>query len=392
MFSAFLFALRLYFKLCIQSLRRSDRLGPLSLKGTTLRLLLYLACFPVFLVNWIGLFLDEILFRGYRRVVITEPVMVLGVPRSGTTFLHRTLAADSNLFTTVATWEVFLAPSVTQRVFWRGLSRIDRLFGQPFARLLAGLEKKLFSGLEGVHDVSLEAAEEDYLLLLPILSSFILFLAFTESNYIWNLSRLDWDMNEKDRRRILHFYRACLQKHLYFHGTDRVYLSKNAAFASWIISLQDEFPDARIIVCLREPERAVPSLIGSLESGAGFFELDLRDGSLSPQLVEMMQDSYRHLITRRRPAWEIIHMKELQASVDDCVRRIYQRFNLPMSEQYRATLAVLTDQSRQFATRNRPIDPPRAEADNFFRTSFPWYYELVEGSDQRYAEVPEADT
>ncbi|MBT8146259.1 MAG: sulfotransferase, partial [Gammaproteobacteria bacterium] len=303
-----------------------------------MRLLLYLLFIPIFLLHWLGFLLDEIFFRGYRKVEITQPVFVLGVPRSGTTFLHRTLAADQQLFTTVSTWEVFLAPSITQRVFWRTLAHADKMIGRPFARLVAYLEKRLFKGLEGIHDVSLQAAEEDYLLLLPLMSCFILFLPFTESSYIWNLSRLDWDMPETDRQRIMNFYKACLQKHLYFHGKNKRFLSKNAAFASWVISLREYFPDAHFVICLREPEKAVPSLIGSLESGAQFFELNLTDGSLPDQLVEMMQDYYRHLITNHRPEWEVVQMHELQTGINQRIGTIYQRFGLTLSDEYRQQL------------------------------------------------------
>lgn len=383
MFSAFLFSVRLYWQLCVQSLGRSPGLGTLSGRGRLLRLLIYLLFIPIFLLHWLGFLLDEIFFRGYRKIEISQPVFVLGVPRSGTTFLHRTLAADEQLFTTVSTWEVLLAPSITQRVFWRTLARIDKLIGRPFGCLVAYLEKRLFKGLEGIHDVSLHAAEEDYLLLLPLMSCFILFLPFTESSYIWNLSRLDWGMPDKDRQRILDFYKACLQKHLYFHnnhGNNKRFLSKNAAFASWILSLREYFPDAHFVICLREPDKAVPSLIGSLESGAQFFEIDLSNGSLPNQLVEMMQDYYRHLITNHQPEWEVVHMHELQAGINRRVGTIYQRFGLTLSEQYRQQLDILTAESTRYTSRTSPIDPAGGQADNFFTSRFPWYYELSGGN------------
>ena len=376
MFSAFLYSVRRYWQLCIESLGRSANHGQLTWRGRLIRLLLYLFLIPVFLLHWLGFLLDEVFFRGYRKIEINKPVFVLGVPRSGTTFLHRTLAADDQSFTTVSTWEVFFAPSITQRMFWCALARIDRAIGRPFGRLLGYLEKRVFKGLEGIHDVSLQAAEEDYLLLLPLMSCFILFLPFTESNYIWNLSRLDWDMPEKERQRIMNFYTACLQKHLYFHGRNKRFLSKNAAFASWILSLREHFPDAHFVICLREPDKAVPSLLGSLESGAQFFELDLHNGRLPDQLVEMMQDCYRHLITNLQPEWELVQMHELQKGINERVSSIYQRFGLTLSGEYRQKLDALTAEAAHFATRTKPIDPGGVQADNFFTARFPWYYEL----------------
>lgn len=345
-----------------------------------LRLVIYLGFLPVFLLHWLGLLLDELFFRGYRKVVIDRPVFILGVPRSGTTFLHRTLAADDTLFTSVSTWEALLAPSITQRVFWLALCRLDRLLGRPGGRLVRMVEQRLFGSLAGVHDMALEAPEEDYLLLMPLLSCFILFLPFTDSPYIWNLVKLDWNMPPEDRQRILRFYRACLQKHLYVHGRHRRYLAKNAAFASWVTSLRDEFPDASLIICLREPEQAVPSLLGSLETGARLFDFDLREGVLSRRLVEMMQDSYRHLVTHWQPEWVLMEMSALRTDLVAQVEQLYQQLGLPLTERYQTRLRELAGRAESFTTRTRPVSPTVAGTADYYRARFPWYYQLTEAS------------
>ncbi|MEX2468337.1 MAG: sulfotransferase [Pseudohongiellaceae bacterium] len=373
MLTAFFYAARLYFTLCLQSLRRQNNIGQLTLRGRLLRLLLFVAFLPIWLIHWIGLLLDEILFPGYRKTPIEAPVFILGVPRSGTTFLHRTLSEDSERYTSVATWEVFLAPSIIQRRFWLALATVDRWLGRPGARLLGWAEKKLFRGLEGVHDVSLEAPEEDYLLLLPLLSCFILFLPFPESRHIWQLARFDWEASEKDKRIIMKFYRACLQKHLYVCGKGRRYLSKNAAFASWPQTLHEEFPDARFVVCMREPEKAVPSLLGSLAGGARFFELDLERGEMPRQLTEMMRDYYRHLLTAFPLAAPIVHMHRLRKDIVGTVQSLYTRFGDTMDGDYSKTLLAIETQARGFQTRTRAIRPGDAGDPDFYRERFPWY-------------------
>jgi hypothetical protein len=65
------------------------------------RLAVLIVLAPPFLLlqlcHWVGFAADEILFRGYRKVQIRDPVFVVGVPRSGTTFLHRLLARDFSI-------------------------------------------------------------------------------------------------------------------------------------------------------------------------------------------------------------------------------------------------------------------------------------------------------
>ncbi len=59
----------------------------------TPRRLALLAVFPLFLVfqvlQIVGLALDHLLFPAFRSTKLRQPVFIVGVPRSGTTFLHR---------------------------------------------------------------------------------------------------------------------------------------------------------------------------------------------------------------------------------------------------------------------------------------------------------------
>ena len=145
-----------------------------TLKGVSPRRWLVMALFwPLFVllqaINGAGLLLDYLLFPDFRRVRVREPLFVVGVPRSGTTFLHRLLAGDCERFTTTALWELIFAPSITQRFFWRGVGRLDALVGAPLSRVFFRLERWVLGGLDDVHQTGLRDPEEDYLALLPVL-------------------------------------------------------------------------------------------------------------------------------------------------------------------------------------------------------------------------------
>lgn len=374
MLDAFIFSVRLYVKLCLHSLGRHRNLGKLTWRGRLLRVSIYLLFLPLWLTHWLSLFLDEVLFPGYRHTALHRPFFILGVPRSGTTFLHRTISEDKERFTSVRTWEVFLAPSILQKKFWLGLARLDTIVGRPGGRLVRRLERKLFKAMEGVHDMNLEAPEEDYLLLLPMCSCFILFLPFTESRHIWQMARFDWEAPHQDRRRIMTFYKACLQKHLYVFGDDKRYLSKNAAFASWPVTLHDYFPDAEFVVCMREPEQTVPSLLGSLRPGADFFELDLVQGDLPAMLVQMMADYYQHLLERFPTSAPIVHMDALKKDVAATVDSIYRHYGHRASPDYRERLRVLQEQSKRYKPRNHTLQPRGASDRSFYESRFAHYY------------------
>ena len=268
--------------------------APLSLRRFAFLLLAY----PLFLVgqslHWLGFFCDELFFSDYRKVEVKAPVFITGIPRSGTTFLHRTLAVDEKQFSTVSTWEALLAPSLTQRHIIAGLARIDRLFGAPLHQFLKWVISRFSGDFKEIHEISLSAPEEDYLFLLPVGGCFILLMAFPFADTLSGLSKMDTYPPE-ERGHLLNFYRRMLQKHLFYHGKERTLLSKNAAFATWSNTLVEHFPDARLILCVREPAAALSSQISSLQAARDFFAIDPEGDWTAQQFAGIFSHSYTYL-------------------------------------------------------------------------------------------------
>ncbi len=93
------------------------------------RMLVMLILFPLYilieLANWLGFLLDEIIFPGYRRQTVNTPVFIVGVQRSGTTFLHRLMDRDNINFTSMKLWEIIFAPSVIQKKVFNMIGVLD---------------------------------------------------------------------------------------------------------------------------------------------------------------------------------------------------------------------------------------------------------------------------
>ena len=319
------------------------------------RVLVMLGFLPVFALaqglHWLGFLLDEIFFRGYRRVPIREPLFVLGVPRSGTTNLHGILAQDPQ-FTTFSTWECLFAPSVSQRLFWRALGRIDARVGSPLRRLLRLAERRVFGALDDVHAMSLDTPEEDYFALMPVMSCFILVLAFPRSPHLWRMGSFDRDMPAPERERLLGFYADALRRHLYVHGPDKRLLSKNAAFASLANGLADAFPDARFLVCLRDPMETVPSQLSSIRSGLAFFGVPPDSAPIREHFVEQLAfyyDNLHQLAEHHAPHRTVTKtLPELKADLAGSVRDAYRRLRLPLAPDFAAALNRATAPARAY--------------------------------------------
>lgn len=266
------------------------------------RLLLFCLLWLLFgilnLLHWLGFLLDELLFWGYRRVKIEAPLFILGVPRSGTTYLQRLLADDSG-FTSLTTFECVLAPSVSERWFWLGITRLFGWLWSLLQRLLpgrlAGRGKPgapgILARMDAVHPIRLGEPEEDFLLLLQVQACFLAVLLCPNENAFWHLARFDTEIPAGRRKRIMCFYRRCLQKHIYFHGGRRL-LSKNPSFTSMLQTLRSEFPDGCFLACVRQPEEAVPSQLSSLRPAFELFGEGRTDAGFNERLLAVLHDYY----------------------------------------------------------------------------------------------------
>ncbi len=254
-------------------------------KRLPLFIALWLTLSLLSVIHVIGHLLDELLFFRYRRVVIREPVFILGIPRSGTTYLQRLLGVDDR-FTTLATWEALLAPSISERYLYRMLGRLLR----PVENAVIAVRRKLFRTMDDIHQIRLQEPEEDFLLLLPLMACLLVAFACPRASHFWRLAWFDMKLPAWYRRTVLTFYARCLQKHLFYHGEDLRILSKNPSFTSLVQSLLDNFPGARIIACTRPPAEVLPSQLSSLRPAMSI----LGSGKLSPQTQNTMIGLLHH--------------------------------------------------------------------------------------------------
>ena len=293
------------------------RLAPLSAHR-----LVVLACAPlvilVLLGHWFFLALDRMIYPGFRRVAVTRPLFILGIPRSGTTFLHRALAEDP-AFTTTSTWELFMAPSLVQRRMAAAAVLLDEKLGSPVARLLGALATRLPADVQSVHEIGLGEAEEDYLALLPGAGCFFASLAFPQSAALGKLGDLS-RLHPRRRERLLNHYHTVLQRQLYANP-GRELLSKNAAFSGWLPYLAERYPDALFVLCVREPAAALSSQLSSLAAARKAFATLPRDEDLATLFLR--------------------HYQRWFAILDDWTAHTERRFLIVEQEQLRRSATAI---------------------------------------------------
>lgn len=299
-------------------------------------------CLLLAISHAVGFLLDEILFRGYRRVRVRAPWFVVGPPRCGTTFLHRVLARDHATFTAFTLGEMVFAPSITEKKIYGLLGRIDALLGAPVARRVRAAESRGFEELSGMHWISFFEPEEDYVLLAYIFANHLLIAMFPFPGILGHLWRFDEETPPDQRARVLRFYRACAQRHLHHHGPDKIFLSKNPYFTPMIASLAEEFPDARFVCNLRDPRASLPSMLGLWNAFYGFFGNDPDHYLARDFVVDYMADFHARARTRldALPADRAarVEYNRLIAAPREAVADLYRRFGLPLTPEYAAVL------------------------------------------------------
>lgn len=312
--------------------------------------------YPLFeLLVWLNLLLDDLFFRGYRRVEVSSPVFVVGNFRSGTTFLHRLLAKDEERFTTMKMWEALFAPSILGRKVAKAIAILDRWLGRLGARQVATVEEHWHE--ENVmHKVGLREPEEDDYLLLHIWSALTIGLSSGILEEAVPYAYFDTALPKRERDRIMGFYRRSLQRHLYAHRSGQ-YLAKNPALTPKLDSVYEWFPDARVICLVRSPLEAVPSFVDMMQFSWRVIGAPEESEALRKFIVDMARHWYSYAMERLEGApkdrYIFVRYDDLVADPGETIAGIYERFGFGMSPAYARVLQEESEKARRYRSRHR---------------------------------------
>jgi hypothetical protein len=209
-----------------------------------------------------GMVLDRLFFPRLAKIRANRPIVLVGNPRTGTTFLQRFLADEG--FGSGMELFLMLYPSlVIQKVL------------KPFLPLLEKLSPAKFHSTEA-HQTSLTSVEtDDVAVLFRYIDGFFLygfFLSFDEED------RLPWfDPRVRDTsQRDFDWLDTLWRRSLVLHKADRN-IAKLFSVAVRLPQFLERFPEAQILYMARDPLSIIPSsmslVIGVLDRAFGFWSL-----------------------------------------------------------------------------------------------------------------------
>lgn len=335
---------------------KSDTNARLTPKRVFVLVFLFTIYFFIELFNWLGLLLDELIYPDYRKIEVDKPVFIVGVPRSGTTFLQRLMAKDVEQFTSMQLWEVLFAPSIIQKKFWLAIGRLDRMIGSPGHKLIVTIENRRFKNLAKMHKVSLFEKEEDDPILIHIFSSAFLSFSLPFLDDFRPIIHFDTELPRKDRERIMEFYKRCVQRHLYVFGKHKKFLSKNPASSPKIKSLIETFPDARIINIARNPLQTIPSSLSLLTYFFGVFCSLCDEEEIKKMAMEMVSHWYQYPLAALKEFpdenYAIVKYDDLVSGPKELTDNLYSKLDLNMSTTYEEVLEQQQQKARKYKSKH----------------------------------------
>lgn len=351
-----LFNLKLFFELTSKTIfRHREVFGPLTPKRVK-RLIFWYTVMPLHhLLTWLCLALDNLFFPAYRRQQVEKPVFIISNFRSGSTLLHRLLAQDEDNFTATRTWEIYLAPSILQRVAFRAVSRFDRRWlGGRLNRQVDQLDYNVLGKLP-MHRMGLHLVDEDEGLFIHNWTSIFLVFVFPDIPTFEPYFFFDSQLNPKQKQRVMRFYQACIKRHVYFHGGKR-YVAKSPAFSVKIDTLLQYFPDARFIYLARNPVDMVASKTNYFAFCWQYFN-DLETYPFRDFLLRFTRHWYLYPLTvlDRLPQEQYMVLKytQLTKELDSVVHDIYNQFGLPITPAFAAALKDTVESASRYVSQHR---------------------------------------
>jgi omega-hydroxy-beta-dihydromenaquinone-9 sulfotransferase len=239
--------------------------------------------------------LDHVIFPSFGKMKVRNPVLITGVPRSATTYLYKLLAGDRDNFTCFKLWELLFAPSIIQKHILSLIIKVDRWIGRPLYRTSHLFDRIFLARIARLHEISLSNPEEDEILLIHAFASVYLSYFFPDVLALEPHHFFDEDLSNTKRNEIMHYYKKCIQRHVYFYDRDekKHFLSKNPSFISKTTSLAKTFENARLIYMLRSPLKTIPSTISLNKNIYSIFSGRLDSNPLSAKTKETIIRWYK---------------------------------------------------------------------------------------------------
>lgn len=282
----------------------------------------------------------EDLWRRHPEILdlpVERPIVVIGLPRSGTTILHRLLSRD---------------PAKRSSPFWEQVTPLpdgDPAAPQPdpdprlerMRQSLAMLDA-VVPDLKLMHELTADQPDEDISLLI---------FAFASLQFEWSYRVPGFGRWRRafDHTEGYGYFRRVLQTLQWLRGGDR-WVLKAPQHLEQLKPLLAVFPDAILVQTHRDPVPAIISLASLTTYGGRRYYDHPNPHAVGRDVAEIVERLLRKGVEDRPPAdprFVDIQFPDLIADPLGCVRRIYAAAGDVLSPAAEAAMQAWIDDNRQ---------------------------------------------
>ena len=301
--------------------------------------------------------IDSILYPDVHDVPTGKPIYIVAAPRSGTTFLHRMMSLDPK-FTALKLYETFF-PTISGHRLVKRVTSVNGSVGALLRSVRDRLDDSYFGAWAGIHDTSLSQDEEDEALWALAFATPAIWLVLPFPEQFDHLRFIDQLPDEK-RNKLVAYYRACVQRHLYNHP-DKTLLGKNVLLPGRFEIVNAALPGARFVHVLRHPYEALPSTLSLFTVPWRWHSPSIRpDGPEVRALARLTIDYYRFLHEKTLESerdqsrrFVCIQYRDLLADPAKHVFDIYDRFQLELSDEIRERILARCAEQRNYKSEHQ---------------------------------------
>ncbi len=298
---------------------------------------------------------DHVLYPGFRKQKIKEPLFIVGNLRTGSTLMYRTLAEDTEHFACFRMLDAF-CPAISTKRLLAFLGRLDAKLGSYGARAVQYLDNAFLEEYSRIHDTGFLKPEEDEFVLLTYMCSASMYELFPAVRRFRRLFFVDQEMGTKEQDRVMKHYQSLVKRQLYHLGGDKRFLSKNPLFTNKLSVLRRTFPDARFATLVRHPVNTVlstASLFHFVWHETGALAPDQKDMGKVLEFCRCFYNQPRECLHDLGPNQTcIMRYDELVANPGEAMRTMLNRFEFPVSQELNDILNDIGTRQRKFKSKH----------------------------------------